>query len=233
MDTKAGSHYDAVVFDAYGTLLDVHAAMARHAARLGADWQALATEWRTKQLEYSWIDSLTAHRKRRDFGACTADALDYVLARHMIDTGLRAELLAAYECLDAYAEVPAMLAALRGRGLRLAILSNGTPTMLAAACNAAGITGMLDAIISVEQAGIFKPAPAVYGLVQAELGIAPARTLFVSGNPWDTQAALANSFAVVRVNRHGDPDEYGLRPHLVAELPDLTRLPMILVRPPA
>ena len=101
--------------------------------------------------------------------------------------------------------------------------------MLMAACQAAGITSLLDAIISVEQAGCFKPAPAVYGLVQAELGVTPARTLFVSGNPWDSQAALANGFSVVRVNRHGDPDEYGLRHHLVAELRDLTGLPAVLV----
>src|SRR5690242_10751290 len=96
-----GQHFDAVVFDAYGTLLDVHAAMARHAKHLGSNWQALVTEWRIKQLEYSWIDNMTVHRARRDFAACTADALDYVLARHAIDAGLRSELLTAYECLDA------------------------------------------------------------------------------------------------------------------------------------
>ena len=108
-----GQHFDAVVFDAYGTLLNVHAAMARHAKHLGSNWQALATEWRIKQLEYSWIDNMTVHRARRDFAACTADALDYVLARHAIDGGLRSELLSAYERLDAYAEVPTMLATLR------------------------------------------------------------------------------------------------------------------------
>jgi 2-haloacid dehalogenase len=227
----AEPRFDAVVFDAYGTLLDVQAAMARYAQRLGNDWQAFAAEWRIKQLEYSWIDSLTARRARRDFAACTADALDYVLARNQIDTSLRTELLTAYERLDAYPEVPAMLAALHGRGFRLAVLSNGTPSMLAAACDAAGIAVLLDAIISVEQVGAFKPTPSVYGLVQAKLGISPARALFVSGNPWDSQAALANGFAVVRVNRHGDPDEYGLRRHLVAELPDLAGLPTLLAPP--
>ena len=221
---EAGPQFDAIVFDAYGTLLNVHAAMARHAERLGTDWQALATEWRIKQLEYSWIDSLTVYRTRRDFATCTADALDYVLARHKIDTQIRTELLATYERLDSYPEVPATLAALRERGFRLGILSNGTPTMLASACRAAEISALLDAIISVEQAGTFKPAPSVYGLVQTELGVSPARTLFVSGNPWDSQAALANGFAVVRINRGGDPDEYGLRRHLVAELHDLTGL---------
>jgi 2-haloacid dehalogenase len=221
-------HFDAIVFDAYGTLLDVHAAMARHAERLGHDWQAFATEWRLKQLEYSWIDNMTVRRARRDFAACTADALDYVLTRHALDTGLRPDLLAAYERLDAYAEVPTVLDTLRRRGFRLAILSNGTPKMLMAACQAANIAALLDAIISVEQAGSFKPAPAVYGLVQTELGAIPARTLFVSGNPWDSQAALSNGFAVVRVNRGRDPDEYDLRRHLIAELHDLTGLPALL-----
>jgi 2-haloacid dehalogenase len=126
-----------------------------------------------------------------------------------------------------------MLATLRRHGFRLAILSNGMPKMLMAACQAAGITSLLDAIISVEEAGCFKPAPGVYGLVQTELGVTPARTLFVSGNPWDGQAALANGFAVVRVNRHDDPDEYGLRQHLVAELHDPTGLPAVLVPPAA
>jgi 2-haloacid dehalogenase len=227
----ADPRFEAVVFDAYGTLLDVQAAMARHARRLGSNWQALAAEWRNKQLEYSWIDSLTTHRTRRDFSACTADALDYVFARHNIDPGIRADLLSAYERLDAYQEVPAVLATLRGHGVRLAILSNGTPKMLAVACRTAGITGLLDAIISVEQAGIFKPAPQVYGLVRTELGVAPDRALFVSGNPWDTQAALASGFAVVRVNRDGHPDEYDLRHHLVAELSDLTGLPALLAPP--
>jgi 2-haloacid dehalogenase len=224
----SAARYEAVVFDAYGTLLDVSAAMARHATRLGEAWRNLAAEWRVKQLEYSWIDSLTAHGARRDFASCTADALDYVLARHRIDHDIRADLLAAYERLDAYPEVPAMLATLRGSGRRLAILSNGTPGMLAAACEAAGITPLLDAVLSVEQAGIFKPAPAVYTLVQASLGVPPERAVFVSGNPWDSQAALANGFAVVRVNRAGDPDEYGLRQRLLAEVPDLGGLPALL-----
>jgi len=96
---------------------------ARHAKRLGSNWQALAAEWRIKQLEYSWIDNMTVHRARRDFAACTAHALDYVLARHSIDGRIRSELLTTYERLDAYAEVPNMLATLRRHGFRLAILS--------------------------------------------------------------------------------------------------------------
>jgi 2-haloacid dehalogenase len=100
--------------------------------------------------------------------------------------------------------------------------------MLASAGRGAEIAALLDAIISVEQAGTFKPAPSVYGLVQAELGVSPARTLFVSGNPWDSQAALANGFAVVRINWRGDPNEYGLCRHLVAELHDLAGLLSIL-----
>jgi 2-haloacid dehalogenase len=233
--------YDAVVFDAYGTLLDLNAAMARHASRLGDTWQVLAGEWRVKQLEYSWIDTLTALGTargtalgtdcgtRRDFAACTADALDYVLHRHGIgDSALREALRDAYRVLDAYPEVPPMLSALQRRRLRLAILSNGTPAMLRAACAAAGITTMLDAVISVEEAGTFKPSPAVYRLVETHLGVPPRRCLFVSGNPWDTQAAVENGFAAVRVNRRDDPDEYGLRQRVVAEIRDLSALEAVL-----
>ena len=94
--------------------------------------------------------------------------------------------------------------------------------------DAAGIASLIDAVIGVEQAAVFKPAPAVYALVQTELGIPTTRCLFVSGNPWDSQAAKANGFPILRVNRQGDPDEYGLRQRLVAELPDLASLPELL-----
>lgn len=128
--------------------------MARQAPRLGQCWTALADEWRIKQLEYSWVGSLTGHGTRRDFAGCTADALDYVLARHGIaNPGLRDELLSAYERLDPYPEVPGMLAALRGRSLRVAILSNGTPAMLSAACVAAGIASLIDAITASNRQG--------------------------------------------------------------------------------
>jgi 2-haloacid dehalogenase len=220
---------EAVIFDAYGTLLDVSSAMARHAARLPGDWPSLAAEWRAKQLEYTWVRSLTGPGHHEDFFLCTRDALDLVLGRRGIaDRALRDELMQAYLTLDAYPEVPAVLAALRGRGLATAILSNGTPTMLEAACRAAGIDRLLDEVLSVEEVGVFKPDPRVYRLAMRQFGVAAERLVFVSGNPWDGQAALAAGMRVVRVNRAGEPDEYGLAAAGVPSIPDLAALPALI-----
>jgi 2-haloacid dehalogenase len=214
----------AVVFDAYGTLLDVHAAVARHAARLGPIAEAFSAEWRAKQLEYTWTLTLTGPSHRKDFSAVTRDALGYVAARHGVrDAALLEDLFSTYQRLDAYPEVPAMLAAVRALGLKTAVLSNGTPAMLAAAC--APIADLLDAVISVEEAGVFKPDPRVYALAEARLGLPNAAMAFVSANPWDTQAAHHAGFRAIRVNRNGGPDEYGLAAAGVPSLPDLAALP--------
>jgi 2-haloacid dehalogenase len=218
----------AVIFDAYGTLLDVHAPMAALAPRIGANWRQVSADWRAKQLEYTWVRSLTGHQQHQDFWRCTQDALDFVFARHgLAEDALRQDLLAAYRACPAYPEVPAMLAALRGMGVASAILSNGEPVMLAAAVEAAGIAALLDDVLSVEAVGVFKPHPLVYRLAERRFGLAAEAMAFVSANPWDTQAALAFGFQALRVNRNGDPDEYNLR-GAVPELADLAALPGLL-----
>lgn len=220
---------EAVVFDAYGTLLDVHSAVARHATRIGPRADAFSAEWRVKQLEYSWVRSLTGPAHHQDFWACTREALAYVCARFGIsDAALTRDLLDAYRHLDAYAEVPAMLEALRAKGTRTAILSNGSPLMLADATRAAGISTLLDMLLSVEAVGIFKPAPRVYALAGERLGLPLSRMAFVSANPWDTQAARAAGFRAIRVNRTNAPDEYGLEAAGVPSLTDLTALPGLI-----
>lgn len=214
----------AAIFDAYGTLLDVHSAMARHAARLGPHWQALSAEWRTKQLEYSWVRSLSGPAHHRDFAALTDGALDWVAARHGItDAVLLADLRASYRALDAYPEVKTMLAALRAQGVATAILSNGAPEMLAQGVAAAGIEGLLDAVLSVESVGVFKPDPRVYRLAEQRFGVGASEMIFVSSNPWDAFGACNVGFRVVWVNRAGLPDEYGLRGR-VREVRDLAGL---------
>ncbi len=219
----------AAIFDAYGTLLDVHAPMAAEAAALGPQWPQISAEWRRKQLEYAWVRSLTGAGQHADFWHCTRDALDWVAVRFGIaDAALRHALLEAYRACPAYAEVPAMLRALRAAGLKTAILSNGAPAMLAGATAAAGIDGLLDAIISVEEVGVFKPDPRVYALPGRHFPLAPAHMAFVSANPWDTQAALLHGFAAIRVNRSGDPDEYALRGRVLAEVTSLAELPKLL-----
>jgi 2-haloacid dehalogenase len=220
---------EAVIFDAYGTLLDVGAAMAAHAASLGPRWEALSAEWRAKQLEYTWVRSLTGAAHHEDFWLCTRDALDFVFARHGIaDRALAKALMEAYRTLPPYPEVPAMLAAVREQGIATAILSNGTPGMLADAIGAAGLAPLIDEVLSVEEVGVFKPDPRVYRLATRQFGCPPDRLVFVSANAWDAQAAHAFNLRVLRVNRTGAPDEYGLAAAEVPVLEDLSDLPDLL-----
>ncbi|MCU0869869.1 MAG: haloacid dehalogenase type II [Burkholderiales bacterium] len=212
----------ACVFDAYGTLFDVHSAVAKHAARLGPDAAALSQTWRTKQLEYSWVHSLM-HRYE-DFWTLTTRALDFAFARHGVhDDALRADLLAAYETLDAYAEVPAVLAQLRGAGLQTAILSNGAPAMLASAVRSAGLDGAFDALLSVDSLRRYKPDPRVYALATDRFGLLASEIAFMSSNAWDVAGARAFGFDVHWINRTQQPAEYP-RSAAADQLPDLTAL---------
>jgi 2-haloacid dehalogenase len=218
----------AVIFDAYGTLLDVHAAMARYADRLGPNWRQISADWRAKQTEYSWVRSLVGPAQHRDFWRLTQEALEVVAELHGInDAALKADILAAYRQLAAYPEVPALLQALKAKGLSCAILSNGEPGMLHDAVTAAGIAPLLDAVLSVESVRVFKPDPRVYRLAGRRFGLAPREMAFVSSNPWDAFGAHELGFRVFRVNRAGAPDEYGLRSDVV-ELKDLSGLAELL-----
>ncbi len=211
----------AVVFDAYGTLLDVHAAMQAHAARLGPDWQRISRDWRVKQMEYTWVRSLAGPAHHVPFFELTRTALTVVAQTHGVaDQAVLADVLAAYRTLSAYPEVAPTLRALQARGIARAILSNGEPGMLDDAVRAAGIGGLLDEVLSIEAAGIYKPSPAVYRLATDRFGLAAGEIAFLSSNPWDAFGAWAFGFCVFWVNRTGQPDEYGLRGH-VRELPDL------------
>jgi 2-haloacid dehalogenase len=221
------------VFDAYGTLFDVAAAARRAAgepafAVLAPHWAAVARDWRLKQLQYTWLRAITG--VHADFWQVTRDGLDWALEAAGLtgDEALRQRLLALYHELDAYPEVPAMLARLRAGGFSTAILSNGSPAMLDAAVAAAGIGGELDAVLSVEEVGVFKPARAVYELVGRRFGTAPGEVLFVSSNGWDAAAGAGFGFATLWVNRDGAPmDRLPWRPdHVAADLsgvPDLAR----------
>lgn len=207
------------VFDAYGTLFDVHAAVRRHAARVGPDGAALSAIWRQKQLEYSWTRALAG--RYRDFRALTEDALDHALARvPSVPRALRADLLDAYRTLDAYPEVIPVLSALKAAGATTAILSNGSPAMLEAAVAAARLEGLLDAVLSVDELATYKPAPAVYELVTTAFRVFPAAVSFQSSNRWDIAGATAFGFRTVWINRTDEPDEY-------PDLPPAARLPSL------
>ena len=197
----------AFVFDAYGTLFDVHSAVRRHMDAVGEGGARLSEVWRTKQLEYTWVRALTG--RYRDFWALTEDALDYAFAAvPRADRRARDALLEAYRTLDAYDEVPDVLRALRGRGARTAILSNGSPGMLRAAMDGAGIAHLVDDCLSVDALGTFKTAPEVYRMAVEASGCEPGEIAFQSSNRWDIAGAAAFGFRSTWVNRTGQPDEY-------------------------
>jgi 2-haloacid dehalogenase len=195
------------VFDAYGTLFDVHAAIARHRDAAGPEADRFSEIWRTKQLEYAWMLSAAGHYV--DFWTLTERALDYAFARcPTVDRALRARLLEAYFKLDAFPDARQALGALRAKGTQTAILSNGSPRMLEAAVTAAGIGADLGAVLSVNAIRVYKPQPAVYAIVTQRFGVAPAEVAFVSSNRWDVMGATAFGFHCVWVNRANLPDEY-------------------------
>ena len=197
----------AYVFDAYGTLFDVHSAVARHRDAIGPKADAISDLWRAKQLEYTWTRTLMG--AWLDFRALTAMALDFAAAKHGgLPAGLREDLLAAYETLDAFADVAPTLAALKAAGAKTAILSNGSRDMLANAVASAGIGQWLDASLSIDEIRAFKTTPAAYELVGRHLGVAPGEVSFQSSNRWDIAGAVAFGFRGVWINRTGQPDEY-------------------------
>jgi 2-haloacid dehalogenase len=198
---------NAYVFDAYGTLFDVHAAIARHRAAAGADADRFSEIWRTKQLEYTWTLTLAGHYV--DFWTLTERALDFAFARvPSVDRALRPKLLDAYLTLDAFADARAALSDLKAKGARLAILTNGTPRMVTAAVEAAGIADLLDAVLSVDTARRYKPRPEVYALATEALHVKPADVAFVSSNRWDVMGAVSFGFKAFWINRARMPDEY-------------------------
>ena len=213
-------------FDAYGTLFDVNSAARLARDALGSEWQPLAELWRAKQLQYTWLRSLMG--RHADFWQVTGDALDFALAaRGLDDAGLRERLMTLYLALDAYPEVKPVLEALAGAGHRRAILSNGSPRMLQAAVAHAGIGALLDAVLSVEEVGTYKPHPAVYRLAVDRFGVAPSAVCFVSSNAWDAWAAKAYGFYVVWCNRFEQPPERLPEPP-DAEVRTLEELPALV-----
>ena len=216
----------AYVFDAYGTLFDVASAARRCSAALAGKAEALAALWRSKQLEYSWLRSLMG--RHADFGEVTGDALDYAMAALGIaDSDLRAKLLELYFVLDAYDDARPVLEALKRAGRATAILSNGSPKMLAAAIDSAGLGDVLDRTLSVEEVGVFKPDRRVYALACRRLGLPAERICFVSSNGWDAAGAASFGFVAVWANRGGAPRER-LPAEPAAEISRLDALPSLL-----
>ena len=202
----------AILFDVYGTLLDVHSAIARAGKELGARAEAVSRLWRQKQLEYTWVWSLRGDY--RSFQTLTSSALDYALAAHGVTSNpLKERLLSAYRQLDAFPDVAAALGDLRRRGLRLAALSNGDPDMLEEGLQSAGLRDALDALLSVAPLRIYKPDRQVYELGRSWVGAPAQEIAFVSANAWDAGGAAAFRFRTFWINRTGQPPEYDVPRH--------------------
>jgi 2-haloacid dehalogenase len=191
----------AVVFDAYGTLFDVASPITKLSADLGDKAQSLSPLWRQKQLEYTWLRSLMG--VHADFWTVTRDALNYCFEKLEInEAGLADELMSLYLKLDAFPDVVEGLTAVKRKGRRTAILSNGSPSMLDAVVRHANLNTLIDHVISIEDVGIYKPSRRVYRLAMQKLAIQDAPSIcFVSANSWDAQAASLFGFQVAKLAR--------------------------------
>jgi 2-haloacid dehalogenase len=217
----------ACVFDAYGTLFDVAAAAARCGDALVGKADRLAALWRDKQLQYTWLRAVQG--RHADFWEVTRDALEFSLETLQLhDAGLVDRLMQLYLALDPFPEVPAMLRQLRGAGFATAILSNGTPGMLADAVGNAGLASLFDQVLSVEEVGVYKPHPKVYRLACDRLGGTADTIAFISSNAWDAHAAAAFGMRVVWCNRSGQRHER-LPGNPDREIRSLAELPALLV----
>lgn len=216
----------ACVFDAYGTVFDFGTAAAGCADVLGDQAGPLTALWRDKQLAYSWLRGMQG--LHAPFWQVTGEALDYSLeAMGIREAGLRERLMELYLRLDAFAEVPGVLRRLKDAGFATAILSNGSPDMLASAVQNAGLGPLLDAVLSVDEVGVFKPHPSVYRLAVERLGVMAGEVAFMSSNAWDAHAASAFGMRVVWCNRYAQPRER-LPGAPDVELTDLSSLPDLL-----
>lgn len=199
----------AYVFDAYGTLFDVHAAVRKHADTLGPAGARMSVMWRQKQLEYSWVRSLMGSYS--DFWKLTQESLDYALEASDLgdaDSEIRNMLLEAYWKLDCYPEVPATLQKLRNSGARIGILSNGSADMLGSAIESAQISELIDDVFSVDAVKTFKTSPDVYRMVTDSWDESASNISFQSSNRWDIAGANKFGFQTVWINRTAQPDEY-------------------------
>ena len=226
MSTTPLAGVQACVFDAYGTLFDFASAARGCRDVLGDAIEKLTLLWRDKQLQYTWLRAVQG--RHADFWQVTGDALDFALETLAIEkSGLRDRLMNLYLTLEPFPEVPEVLRRLKTAGLRTAILSNGSPMMLDAVVRASRLNSLIDAVLSVETVGVYKPHPRVYQLAVDRLGVPAAAIAFQSSNAWDAYAASAFGMQVVWCNR------YGQRPERLPGQPDrtvqsLSELPALL-----
>ena len=190
----------AIIFDAYGTLFDVNSAAEKCKDKIGDKWEGFANYWRTTQLEYTWLRSLM--NRHKDFWQVTEDSLDKSMKFFKIDSSMRNDLLDLYKILSPFSEVKETLKKLKKKDLKLAILSNGTPSLLENLVKNNNLENIFDDIFSIEEVGIFKPDSKVYDLPVNKYNIKKDEVLFLSANTWDVSGGGNYGYNSVWVNRN-------------------------------
>ena len=192
----------AIIFDAYGTLFDVNSAAEKCKDKIGDKWEGFANFWRTTQLEYTWLRSLMDRHK--DFWQVTEDSLDKSMRTFNIDPSMRNELLDLYKILSPYKEVPETLKTLKEKKFKLAILSNGTPSLLDELVKSNHLDNLFDDIFSIEQVGVYKPSSRVYDMPIKKYNINKSEVAFLSANTWDVSGGGNYGYQSIWVNRNNN-----------------------------
>jgi len=211
----------AIVFDAYGTLFDVNSAAEKCKGKIGDKWEGFANFWRTTQLEYTWLRSLM--KRHKDFWQITEDSLDKSMKAFKIDISMKSELLNLYKVLSPYPEVKEVLKKLKEKECRIAILSNGTPTLLKELVKSNNLENIFDDIFSIEEVGIYKPDSKVYDIPIKKYQIKTDKVAFLSANTWDVSGGGNYGYNAIWVNRNNNIfDNLDFKPK--SEINNLTQL---------
>ena len=192
----------AIIFDAYGTLFDVNSAAEKCKDKIGDKWEPFANFWRTTQLEYTWLRSLMGRHK--DFWQITEDSLDKSMKAFNIDSSMKNELLNLYKILSPYKEVSETLKALKEKKFKLAILSNGTPSLLNELVKSNNLNDLFDDIFSIEEVGVYKPVSKVYDIPVKKYKIKKDEIAFLSANTWDVSGGGNYGYQAIWVNRNNN-----------------------------
>ncbi len=192
----------AIIFDAYGTLFDVNSAAEKCKDKIGDKWESFANFWRTTQLEYTWLRSLM--KRHKDFWQITEDSLDKSMKAFSIDPSMKNELMNLYKVLSPFKEVPETLKKLKGKNFKLAILSNGTPSLLDELVKSNNLDKLFDDIFSIEEVGIYKPDSRVYDLPIQKYKIKNSEVMFLSANTWDVSGGGNYGYQSIWVNRNNN-----------------------------
>ena len=192
----------AIIFDAYGTLFDVNSAAEKCKDKIGDKWESFANFWRTTQLEYTWLRSLM--KRHKDFWQITEDSLDKSMKAFSIDPSMKNELMNLYKVLSPFKEVPETLRKLKGKNFKLAILSNGTPSLLDELVKSNNLDKLFDDIFSIEEVGIYKPDSRVYDLPIKKYKIKNSEVMFLSANTWDVSGGGNYGYQSIWVNRNNN-----------------------------